>query len=432
MTYQSEVLADNPSVYLRLNEAAGPVGCSVGSGVTGTAGAGVTFSQPGLLDGNADPCVRLTGTSGTITLAGAAVLHPAGAFSIECIFTMVDMPGTHQRVIGSYNGTTHRYSLLLTGVTKQQWRLLWEVGANAGGSTIWTLRSSRLMRAGERYHVVLTYGGVGSDGGHTFRLFINGELDQEQSFWGTLLIGTTESVLLGTSRTNLNGPSDLYLDEVAYYPAALSVARVAVHAAETGYTPRYGAAYPTATGAGAHLVTTVGQGKCLMQFDRGTGTYYPGHPDGWTTLAYDDSAWPAPVAYYGSGPTPPGAQWISRTTATYPTILGGRLELYRLPFTLATVPAAMTLEYSFDNGPQIYLNNVAVVERQLTLYGPSAPYGSVNLDPSLFVVGQNLLCVALINGDMNGSGNAGHMGLALRLVGQVSTSQQRSRAYLLS
>lgn len=134
------------------------------------------------------------------------------------------------------------------------------------------------------------------------------------------------------------------------------------------------------------VASTVGQGKTVYIANGGT------IPSGWETPAFDDSAWSVPVADTGyfPGTAFAGSHWI--TAVPTPTTHPGDVMLYRMPFTLTSIPTSATVQaWSDDWTSAAYINGTRV----LTGSPGIGPFGGLTatVSSSVFVLGTNVLAV---------------------------------------
>lgn len=219
MTYASEVLADSPALWWRLNDASGTtVTDSSGNARHGTYTNAPTLGVTGLVAG--DTAVQLDGTNDSITYSGA-VLTNATASTIEIWYkqlTTLDS-GILFRVDGA---SSHQEAALNTTSS-------FEVNPTNTGST--TVSGVANLINGSRHHIVLTY----ADTGDTVTVYVDGVSVGTSLVTGSNRLINIDAIFLGQSGINTSFLSGVF-DEFAIYPTALSGARVAAHFA-AGDTP---------------------------------------------------------------------------------------------------------------------------------------------------------------------------------------------------
>lgn len=235
MAYADEVLADAPLAYYRLGEASGTTLVdSSGNARNGTYGGTPGFGATGLLTGDADTAVDFDGTADYATVPYAAWQAPS-TFTIEAWF----------KFDGSTRVMVARRSGASSGTSDKSWTLFVgsgnigiEVISPVGGVVYYNANSS--PTAGTRYHYVVVYDGS------SFKSYLNGALVRTDSYAAGIQ-STTAPLSIGGWVTIGPSPTDLFdgvIDEVAYYGAALSAARIEAH-----YNTGTGAAPPTITGS---------------------------------------------------------------------------------------------------------------------------------------------------------------------------------------
>lgn len=212
MAYRDQVLADSPLGYWRLNEASGTNAAdSSGNGNAGTyTGAGVTYSQPGLLLNEGDAAVLFDGVAGDVNLGNPAAFQ-IGTGTLEAIVqTTTKAPGANFRSIIGKN------SAYFMGVDQNGNLVFFDF-------TTSTARSSGVVITdGLPHHVVLTFQS-GVAGGS--QLYVDGKAAGS----GQLMTvsAQTSSVALGwNSASQFFGGT---VDECAIYGTVLSAARITAH-----------------------------------------------------------------------------------------------------------------------------------------------------------------------------------------------------------
>lgn len=150
------------------------------------------------------------------------------------------------------------------------------------------------------------------------------------------------------------------------------------------------------------LVSTHGQGKCLSLWN-GSGNDAP--PDGWRNVAYDDSAWSAPVlASVGGGSVVPGSEAIWPTNTP---VDGMEQALFRHTFTLsAGVVTSGTLHIHVDGFiVGVWLNNAWLGE----VWSGFPANLEITLDTRLLIPGgDNVLAVHIDDHYLSGIDKAWH------------------------
>lgn len=220
MSYSSEVLADSPEDYFRLGESSGATATNAGTGGhgNGTYVGSPTLGAAGLLFGDADTCVDLSGSGQYIETAAASKMYTA--LTVEAIIRADTFSGNRDIVGRRFNGDALKecwqFRVLDNG--KLDFFIV------AGGTYYTSYQSTSTLSPGTTYHVVVTWDGS------NVRLYINGVLD---ATYAHTIAPNIESTSLKIGWSAFGSPFQEYwdgkIDEVAVYPSALSAARIAAH-----------------------------------------------------------------------------------------------------------------------------------------------------------------------------------------------------------
>jgi hypothetical protein len=214
ITYEDEVLADDPVIFIRLGEAGGATTAadSSGNGRDGTYVGGVVPGQTGALRGDDDSAAQFDGSTGYVSVPDATALHVADTFTVEYWIRFTSLAGSSTSdVISKGVGELLSRHVIVGGVANIQ---LVKRGSGALVTATATIADTNW------HHVVQTKSGA------TVVQYLDGAV-----VTGTVTnqtMGTTTDALnLGRLATGnyLNGT----LDEVAVYPTALSAARILAH-----------------------------------------------------------------------------------------------------------------------------------------------------------------------------------------------------------
>jgi len=196
--YTSIILADHPSIYYRLDEAASPIAFdSSGHGQNGQYGADVTYNVPGALAG--DPDTAVSGTAEILSVPSTALPSGSAARSYEMWFKASTVPSIllrHGPLTLTIYDTDDRVD---------------HININVSGNTNYQLPYN--IRDGRWHYFVLTY-----DGASTVSFYLDGQLTITLN--SSLNTAPTDSFSVG-------GPGNY--DEVAVYPAALTAADINAH-----------------------------------------------------------------------------------------------------------------------------------------------------------------------------------------------------------
>jgi hypothetical protein len=229
-SYQTAVLADNPVLFYPLDDAASPaVNRSPALGpcqtlFNGTASGGVTFGAPGFVQPHA---TAYDGHDGVITIpspsACGAGFSPITTFTVETWFNAPP----------AFVGNGYLVTLLGTtsGVGIDAGHLFGHVNLQSPSSAP-TVSSPATYNDGHWHHAALT------DDGLTLRLYVDGgQVAQIAGLSGTLVFDAgTQGAIGSNGSAYFSG----VLQDVAGYPAALTLARIQAHyAAGTAPVDRF-------------------------------------------------------------------------------------------------------------------------------------------------------------------------------------------------
>lgn len=217
MTYSAEVLTDTPIGYWRLGDSAAGTAAADSSGnarpgVTGAGGAKPTLGVAGLLTGDADTAATFNGQR--IDVADDAAWDVA-VLTVEAVVQM-GTSSNPRAIIGRDDGASAKsWTFGTSSAGKVQLVILTNAGSFAFAESATSVHDNAV------HHVAATFDGT------TIQVYLDGAASGSATTTALvpgvnaqpLLIGTTGGVNIGT------------LDEVAFYGAALSAARMAVHAA---------------------------------------------------------------------------------------------------------------------------------------------------------------------------------------------------------
>lgn len=241
--YASQVLADTPVAYYRLDETSGVMHDTSGNSRDATVGGtGATRGVTGLLEHDPDTAYTVAGAAfADAAHASAFDIATTGSLTVEFLVNASSFPSTGDAV--SYFSTADEWAVRFTTAGLIQLRAWDTVGTAQLG-----LMSGTTFATGKTYHVVCVY-----NIGGTSRIYVNGVQDATGAFGGTF--GNA------TAKLRIGGRGDGAeffrgtIDEVAIYNYELSAARVAVHA-QAAITHVNPAAVNAITTIGAPSITT--------------------------------------------------------------------------------------------------------------------------------------------------------------------------------
>jgi hypothetical protein len=303
VSYDSVILADSPTIYLKLDETSGTSAADAsGNGNTFTYQTGATLNQTAVVaDGG--KAAKASGTAALALLSSVpAALQNPTAFTIEA---WVDITATNQKgAFVKVGSNTTGYGFGVGGTTID----------NTGNTFIglaegvaW--KSSGVSLGTGRRHCVLTRDGTG------WYFYINGSLVSSQS--ATSIISATTNITVGGYDATPAGgttrflPSTESIDNIAIYPTRLSDARVAAHyAAGVRYGIEVAADAPLAWWRLAQTSGTMYDSSGASRSGTYTGTVSAG-----TSLLFGDTN--AAISLSGSGyASVSDAAWMDVTTVT--------------------------------------------------------------------------------------------------------------------
>jgi uncharacterized repeat protein (TIGR01451 family) len=210
----AQLLADHPSGFWRLSDAAGSTTAAdaSGNGLSGAVDPGVSFGQPGATAG--DTAATFSGNAAAVTVAPSAVLELVNAVSVEAWVRPTAASqngGIFEKTVGGW--VNSQYMLMLeAGVAKFRVRTATGALLPVDGPVLpvntWT-------------HLVGTFDGT------TLRLYVNGALYASAAAQGPIQSGSGVA-FIGKLGQNLY-PFVGSIDEVAVFNGALSADRVRAH-----------------------------------------------------------------------------------------------------------------------------------------------------------------------------------------------------------
>lgn len=244
--YPTAIAASKPLVYFRMSETTPYVQTTaVNRGSLGSAGTGLyvgsyTLLAPGALAGGADTSVTLAG--GRVAVTYAPILNPAGSFTVECWAKPVDVASGNRVLVQSMiNGQFAENANDRSG-----WALR-QNGANLefliGGDNGTPFYTSTVTAPGVfTANVWKQYAVIYDSATLTVRLVVDGVEVKTATAASPILPNTAAPVLIG-DRGYGGWTFKGSIDEVAIYPAGLTVGQLAAHHA-AGTNPQTAADYP--------------------------------------------------------------------------------------------------------------------------------------------------------------------------------------------
>lgn len=226
-TYSEIVLADSPMSYWRLSETAGDVAADEAGFFDGTFMGGYTRNEPRLIfDDTPGGAAALNGTSGYLKSG-----TDYGAFNSFTQELWIRPDAVNDgRILaikwGHVTGDPNTFYFRIQGGKLQ---LL----CMQSNKTVITATGATTIVAGTTYHVAAQ---ADEDAG-LLRVYLNGVVDGQQAYNGTLdVAGTISNLAIGAKIVN-GGPSDMtsslyfdgWFDEPAFYNYAVPAARLLAH-----------------------------------------------------------------------------------------------------------------------------------------------------------------------------------------------------------
>jgi hypothetical protein len=208
--YATEVLADSPYLYWRLNDTSGTTAQdTTANNRDGTYAGTFTLAQPGPVD----LAVDVDGSTGRVG-SGVAPFLNANAWTYEG-FAWRDTDGTIDVLFGGEAAGCPRLHLAASNV-------IWDPNINAaGGDVTW---GAAWPGTAQWVHWALVF----NPGADTVALYINGALVSSQAC-AEDFFGSPGVFVLGAAGGTLANHFDGKFAEVAVYASALSGARIAAH-----------------------------------------------------------------------------------------------------------------------------------------------------------------------------------------------------------
>ncbi len=261
--YNSQVLANSPVAYWRLDESSG---ANPAVDVIGGRNGAYTnfdswaFQHGGALTDNSNAAVQFDGVNDIITVPSDAGLNTliGGDYTIQFWMYKDAEAGDWQRLVGKGNGAGRQ-----TGVWEEAGagkRLLFQIYNNVGGVPI-NMMSTSTIEIGQWYHVAAV------KQGSTASIYINGTLDSSVTAapFTPQTVGNDPLTFgkLPTEHTFFPGR----LDEIAIFGSALSgstISQLSVAGGATGNVTKLGTGTLTLGGTNTHVGSVSVQAGMLV------------------------------------------------------------------------------------------------------------------------------------------------------------------------
>lgn len=206
MTYSAEVLADSPTVYLKLDEVSGTsFADSSGNGNTAT-GTSTTPNAASLLPGDSGKAVTFDGSSASIAVPSVSF---TGDWSFEAWIKLTGSGNTNYKTLINLGGSGDKKVYLLIDPSDHLYR--W-----SGSDSAYVITRDVV------HHVVYTY----NDTTHDEKFYVDGTLRHTTANGGPF---TTQSGGPSLGAAGSDHRFQGILDEVAIYLSEISAARVSAH-----------------------------------------------------------------------------------------------------------------------------------------------------------------------------------------------------------
>jgi Concanavalin A-like lectin/glucanases superfamily/Bacterial Ig-like domain len=219
--YAAKVLADDPTAYWRLDDAAGLVATDKRGGSPGAYRGGALLDRPGALAGP-DTAITLDGVNDTVRMLDTPALDSANALTVEAWVKPTALPSSSATVVRKDGQFQLR--LMANGSLRLR---LWK-----GGDAVEWATAAATISTGSWQHVAFTFDGA------VARLYVGGTLRASGAIAAPIAISSAP-LTLGSSFESYDWLAGS-LDEVAIYGKAVAperlVARAAAAADETDPT----------------------------------------------------------------------------------------------------------------------------------------------------------------------------------------------------
>lgn len=234
MSYSSEVLADNPVVYYKLNETFGTTATDYGSNgtngtYTGTAGEGYLLARPALaqdvdnvLSVQFNPSNTTGNRNGHVVRAGTGASWPSSALTFE--FWYADVKETPSNI-----GVFVHYASAGSVNDFRAYIISNNIAASIAGVNVSFATSANVRRGGLR-HIAIVWDNSSAQ----CKQYVDGVLTATtNSIASGLTITSGGTLTLGVGQLSVGNPDTFRLrarmSAVAIYTTALSDARIAAH-----------------------------------------------------------------------------------------------------------------------------------------------------------------------------------------------------------
>lgn len=220
-SYSSEVLADSPVAYYRLDETSGSTAAdSSGNALDGTYVNSPTLNQTGAITGNA-AVLFARASSQRVNLGTPAALNITGQVTVECLYKPTSFPTgsvVHTLAGHGYGGNTG----YVVNIYQSAGNVYLQIGSFGGGShgVSWAITG---WSTGQWKHIAAGYTGT------AWKIFVDGSEVATATVGTGALTSTANSAIGATDTGSFVDHADGTIDEVAVYNTWIGSTRIAAH-----------------------------------------------------------------------------------------------------------------------------------------------------------------------------------------------------------
>lgn len=255
MSYSSEVLADSPLAYWKLDETSGTTAAdSSGNARDATYTGSPTVGATSLLADGSGKAMSVAADSGQHATIASASWMNVNTFTVEALATFSAYDSGNGDIVLSRYTAGDNYPM--------------EMGRQYGGTAYpWI----QVVVAGNRYNVAgpsalsngVTYHLAATYDGSNIRMYVNGsQVGSPQAATGNVSWSSSQFDIGRSAQASSTTPGAV-IDEVAFYGTALSGARIAAHAAAATALSATVTVPAAATGTAAGVVPVLSGGSSV-------------------------------------------------------------------------------------------------------------------------------------------------------------------------
>jgi uncharacterized membrane protein YkvA (DUF1232 family) len=214
--YAGKVLADGPTAYWRLNDAAGTSAADIaGHSLVGTKSGGVALQATGALADN-DSAMLFDGSSGQVEVPYNLQFAFSSGITLEA-WVKTGVTSGWKRLVGIGPDSTSSWELLINGSGLPALVLKTQTGQSIlYGATTFVVTD-------DQWHHI-----VGTWDGSVARIYVDGTADGQLNLTGTLASSANETVSIGSAPDYSMWVSGA-IDDVAVYGHGLTATQIADH-----------------------------------------------------------------------------------------------------------------------------------------------------------------------------------------------------------